>query len=211
MPFDALAHRHALEGDAFALDGFDEIHEGGRAHDGNGFRRVSAEIHPAQTAPERLLRQDVALGDVGAQADDGGDVAHVPAFLEHEHGDDGLVGRLPRINFVGLLAQHIQFLFFLAGRGFGNFAVVLGVNDQHRALQFGTDLFEIRADVIAIAGVVHHDEQDGLFAERVVFGIALAPFLNAELQVVVVFLGENGALVFAAVLRGWRRRAELDA
>ena len=174
-------------------------------------RRVGAEIHAAQAAAEGLLRENVALRGVGAQADDGGDVAHVPAFLEHEDGDDGLVRRLPGVNLVGFLAQLFQFLLVLAGRGFGNFAVVLGVNDEHRALQFGADLFEIRADVIAVAGVVHHDEQDGFFAERFVFGVALLPFLDAELEVVVVFLGEDGAFLFAAVWRGWRRRAGRDA
>src|ERR1039458_9578696 len=162
--------------------------------------RKYAKRHPAQTAPQRLLREDVALGDIGAQADDGGDVPHVPAFLEHQHGNDGLVGRRPGINFVGLFAQKIQFLFFLAGRDFGNFPVVLRVNDQHRALQFGADFFEVSANVIAIARVVHHDEQDGFFAELVVFGVADAPFLNAELQIVVIFLSENGALVFAEFL-----------
>ena len=81
-----------LEADALGLDGFDELHEGGRAHDGDGFLRVGAEIHPAQAAPERLLGKDFALRAVFPQPDNHGHVAHVPAFLEHEHGDDGLVG-----------------------------------------------------------------------------------------------------------------------
>ena len=132
---------------------------------------------------------------VRAQADDGGDVAHVPAFLEHEDGDDGLVGDCPGVDLVGLLAEQFEFLLVLAGSGFGDFAVVLGVDDEHRALQFGADLFEVGADLVAVAGVVHHDEEHGLLAERLVFGVALAPFLDAELQVVVVFLGEDGALV----------------
>ena len=58
----AAAHRDVLEGDAFALDRFDEFHEGGRAHDGNGLALIAAEIHAPQAAPERLLGQDVALG-----------------------------------------------------------------------------------------------------------------------------------------------------
>ena len=120
-------------------------------------------------------------GGVGAQADDGGDVAHVPAFLEHEDGDDGLVGRLPSVDFVGLLAQHFEFLLVLAGRGLGDFAVVLGVDDEHCALQLGTDFLEIRAHFVAVSGVVHHDEQHGFLAELLVLGVALAPLLDAEL------------------------------
>ncbi len=78
-------HRHTVEGDAFALDRLHEVHEGRRAHHRDGLALVTAEIHAAQAAPEGLLRQDVALRGIGAQADDGGDVAHVPAFLEHQH------------------------------------------------------------------------------------------------------------------------------
>ena len=55
------AHRDALEGDAFALDGLDEIHERGRAHHGNGLTLVGAEVHSAQAATEGLLGQDVAF------------------------------------------------------------------------------------------------------------------------------------------------------
>ena len=69
------------------------------------------------------------------------------------------------------------------------------MDDEHRALQFGADLLQVRADLVAVAGVVHHDEQHGFLAERLVFGVALAPFLDAELQVVGVFLGEDRALV----------------
>ena len=58
----------ALEGDALALDRLDEVHEGGRAHDGHRFALVAAEVHAPQAAPERLLRQDVALGRIGPQA-----------------------------------------------------------------------------------------------------------------------------------------------
>ena len=137
------AHRDALEGDAFALDGLHEIHEGGRSHDRDGLALIAAEIHAAQSAPQRLFRQDVALGGVGAQADDDRHVAHVPAFLEHQHGDDRLVGRLPGVDFVRLLAQQLQFFLALARCRLGNLAVVLGVDHQHRALQFGADLFEI--------------------------------------------------------------------
>jgi hypothetical protein len=198
VAFRALAHRHAFEGDALALDGLDEIHERRRAHDGHRLADdIVAEIHPAQTAAERLLRKNVTLRGVGPQADDGGDVADIPALLEHKDGNDGLVRRLEGVDFVGLFAEPFEFLLVLAGGGFGNLAVVLGVNDKDGALQLGADFFEIGADVVAVAGVVHHDKEDRLFAEGPVFGVALAPLLNAELQVVVVFLGEEGALLFA--------------
>ena len=103
--------------------------------------------------------------------------------------------RTPRLA-VGLLGEQLEFLFALAGSRFGNLAVVLGVNDEHRAPQFGTNLFEVRANFITVARVVHHDEQHGLFTERLVFGVALLPFLDAKLEIVVVFLGENGAFLF---------------
>ena len=84
-----------------------------------------------------------------------------------------------------------EFLLVLAGGGFGNFAVVLGVNDEHAALQLGADFLEIFADLVAVARVVHHDEEHGLFPKGVMLGLALAPLLDAEAEVVVVFLGED--------------------
>ena len=92
-------------------------------------------------------------------------------------------------------AQQLQLLLVLAGGRLGNFAVGLGVDDQHGALQLGADLFQVRADLVAVAGVVHHDEQHGLLAELFVLGVALAPFLDAELQIVGVFLGDERACV----------------
>ncbi len=56
---------------------------------------------------------------------------------------------------------------------------------------------QVRAHVVAVAGVVHHHEQHGLLAQRRVFGLALAPLLDAQLQVVGVFLGDDRALVFS--------------
>ena len=87
----AFAHRLALQHHAFGLNGFHEIHEGIRADDADVFLDVAG-IHLAQAAPQGLFGQDVALGGIGAQAHNRGDVAHVPAFFEHHDGDDGLVG-----------------------------------------------------------------------------------------------------------------------
>ena len=72
------------------------------------------------------------------------------------------------------LRSSSEFLFALAAGGFGDFAVLLGMDHQHRALEFGADFFEVGADVIAVARVVHHDEQNGLFAQLFVLGIAVA-------------------------------------
>ncbi len=109
------------------------------------------------------------------------------------------------------LRSSLQFLLALAGCGLGNLAVVLGVDDQHGALQLGADLLQIRAHLVAVAGVVHHHEQHGFLAELLVFGVALAPFLDAELEVVGVFLGEDRAFVLVQAWRGWPRPAAPDA
>ena len=106
------AHRYAFEADAFVLDGLDEFHEGGRAHDGDSFAHVASKIHPAQAAPQGLLRQDIALRGIGSQTDDGRDVANVPAFLEHQDRNDCLVGECPAIDLVRLPAQKLRVLPF---------------------------------------------------------------------------------------------------
>jgi hypothetical protein len=36
------------------------------------------------------------------------------------------------------------------------------VNDEHAVLQFGANFLEVFADLVAVARVVHHDEQHGL-------------------------------------------------
>ena len=54
---------------------------------------------------------------------------------------------------------------------------------------------QIGADLVAVAGVVDHDEQDGLLAELLVLGVALPPFLDAELQIVGVALGDDRTLL----------------
>ena len=109
------------------------------------------------------------------------------------------------------LRSSLQLFLALAGRRLGNLAVLLGVDDQHGALQFGANLLQVCAHLVAVAGVVHHHEQDGLLAERLVLGVALAPFLDAQLQVVGVLLGEERAFVLRAAWRGWPHRAAPDA
>ena len=187
------AHRHPFEFDAFAADRLDELHEDGRTHHRNELGRVSAEIHAAQAATECLLGQDIARRRVGAQADDGGDIAHVPAFLEHQHRDDGLVLAVPGVDAVGFAAQGLEFFLVLAFRGLRNLAVVLGVDDEHCALQLGADAFQMRTHVVAVAGVIDHHEQHGLLAQALVLVEALLPLLDAERQIVGVLLVKEGA------------------
>ena len=67
------------------------------------------------------------------------------------------------------------------------------MNDEHSALQFRADFFEIGSHVVTVACVVHHHEEHGFLAERLVFSIALFPFLDSERKVVGVFLREQGA------------------
>ncbi len=197
LPRPAGAHRHVLEADALALDGLDELHEGGRAHHGDRLRGVGAESTCGADRDPRVCSGRMLLLDaVGAQADDGGDVPNVPAFLEHEDGDDGLVGGLPGINLIGLFAKTLQLLLVLSGGRLGDLAVVLGVDDEHRSPEFGTDLFEVRAYFIAIPGVVHHDEEHRLLPQRLVVRIALAPLLHPKRKEVRILLREDGALVF---------------
>ena len=191
----AWAHRLALELDAFAADRLDELDEGGRPDHRDVFSHIAAEVHAAKAAAQRLLGQDAGGGVVGAQPHDGGHVAHVPSLLEHQHRNDRLVGTLPSVDGVGGLAQHLQFLLRLAARGFRNVAVLLRVDHQHRTLQLGSRLLEPGADLVAVARVVHHDEQHRFLSELRVLRGSLAPFLDAEPEVVRVSLGENGALL----------------
>ena len=83
---------------------------------------------------------------------------------------------------------------------------------QHGALQLWTDLLQVCADIVAVAGVVHHHEQDGLLAERLVLGVALAPLLDAKLQVVRVLLCEQRTrgLVQLCAARGVRKDRMFD-
>ena len=191
----AAAHRAVFELDAFALYRFDEFHEGRRAHHRHGLLHVRAEIHAAQSAAERLFGKYVAFRRIRAQPDDGGDIAHIPALFEHQHRDNGLVRTLPAVDGIRGGSQDFKLIFIFAGSGLGDFTVVLGMNDEHCALKFGANLFQMRADFIAVAGVVHHHEQHGFLAEFFVLGVALAPFLDAQRKIVGMFLGEQRAFV----------------
>jgi len=58
-----------------------------------------------------------------------------------------------------------QFFLALAGGRFGNLAVGLGVNHQHRVFQLGVVAFQIRRDIVAIPRVIGHHEQDRLLPQ----------------------------------------------
>ena len=126
-----FAHRPALQRYPFILNGFHKFHKRIRADYADRFLGVTVRIHAAQSAPQGLLRQDIARRVVGAQADYGGHIAHIPAFLEYQHRDDGLERAVRGINVIGLLAQVFQFLLFLPRAGLRNFTVLFGVNHQH--------------------------------------------------------------------------------
>ena len=57
-----------------------------------------------------MLGKDLALGGILSKSNDNGNIANIPAFLQHENGDDSLVGRFPGIDLVGLLAQELKLL-----------------------------------------------------------------------------------------------------
>ncbi len=128
-----FAHRLALQLHPFGLDRFNKLHKGIGAHYADIFL-YAAGIHLAQAAPKRLLRQDIALGRIGPKPHYGCHVPHVPAFFEHEHGDNGLVRTLHTVNLIGLFPQQFKLLFLLAGGRFGNLSVVLCVYHKHCAL-----------------------------------------------------------------------------
>ena len=70
---------------------------------------------------------------------------------------------------------------------------------------------QILGHVVAVARVVGHHEQDRLLAHLFVFGIRLAPFDHAQMDVVGIFLGILYALALLQFSRGSARRAEPDA
>ena len=191
----AFAHGLAFQLHAFGLDGFDKGHERLGTDDADILLDI-ARIHPAQPPAQGLLRQNIALGRVGPQAHDGGDVFHVPAFLEHQHRDDGLARAVRPVDAVGLAAQLFQLLLGLARGGLADFAVVLGVDDQNGLLigKLRVGGPQIVGHVVAVAGVVGHDEKDGLLAHLFVLGEGLAPFDHPKIDVVDVLFDKFGAL-----------------
>ena len=68
--------------------------------------------------------------------------------------------------------------------------------DQNRILQFRTDFSQVLAHHIAILRVIDHDEKYRFLAQLLVVRVALAPFLDAQLQIVGVLFGNDGALMF---------------
>ena len=190
----SFAHGTALQLHALSLDGLDELHEGVRAHDADVLLRI-ARIHLAQPASERLFREDVALGRVGPQADDGGHVAHVPPLLEHEDGDDRLERTGFGVDLVGLPPQEFQLLLGLPGGGLGDFAVVLCVDGEHRSGEVRISRLQIFRHLVAVAGVVRHHEEDRLFPHLPMLLARLSPLDHTQVQVVGVLLGELGALL----------------
>ena len=86
------------------------------------------------------------------------------------------------------------------------------MDDQHAILQLGANPLQIFTHDVAVFGVVHHHEQHGFLAQFFVFGVALAPFLDAELQIISVFLGDDRALMLAELgaAGGIRQHRMLD-
>ena len=136
-----------------------------------------------------------ALAGIRTQADDGDDVLHVPAFPQHHDRHDGLVGAGGIVDLAARLAELVQLFLALAGRCLGNLAVVLGVDDKHRVFQLGVTALQIFGHLVAIAGVVGHHEQDRFLAGWQQLLVDLLPFEIAEMQIILVLLGEFGTFL----------------
>ncbi len=74
------------------------------------FRRFAWRCHAAQTATQRLLRQDVCLRRVRPQRNNGRHVSHIPAFAQHQHRHDARVRILVGINLPRQFTQRLQIL-----------------------------------------------------------------------------------------------------
>ena len=171
-------HGFTFQYHAFGLNRFDKIHESVCA-DHTDILFDVAGVHLAQAAPQGLFGQDVAFRGVGAQADNGGDVAHVPAFFEHQHRDNRFVRTLKTVDLIGLLTQQFQLFFGFAGLRLVDFAVAFGVDRQHGVFQVGVMAFQVFGHVVTVFGVVGHHKEDGFFAHLVMFGVGFAPFNHA--------------------------------
>ena len=71
------------------------------------------------------------------------------------------------------------------------------MDDEDFPLELGADFLEMGAYVVAVCGVVHHDEEHGFFAKLVVVFTAFAPFLDAETEVIVPFFVKFEGFVLA--------------
>ena len=71
------------------------------------------------------------------------------------------------------------------------------MNKQNGVLQIGIIAFQIGPHIVAVSGVIRHDEKDGLLSHLLMLFPSLAPFDNAKVQIVGVLLGVFRALAFS--------------
>ncbi|HZT82777.1 MAG TPA: hypothetical protein VFA26_21280 [Gemmataceae bacterium] len=90
-----------------------------------------------------------------------GNVLHVPALAEHDHAGDAADGAFVVVHVAGHRPGLVQI-------PLGHLPGAVGVDDEQPvAAELGGVLaLEPVAHVVGLAGVVHHDEQDGLAAEE---------------------------------------------
>ena len=139
------------------LNHLHKIHKSVRADYADIFLRIDG-IHFAQAAAKSLFRQNIAFGGISPQTHNCGDIAHIPAFFEHQDGNNGFIGAVRRVNFIGQIPQALKLFLCLAGAGFGNFAIVFGMDYKNAVFQVWISRFQIFGHIIAIAGVVRHDK-----------------------------------------------------
>ena len=125
----ACSHWLAFQIHALGLNGLHKLHKSVRADYADIFLRIDG-IHFAQAAAKSLFRQNIAFGRISPQADNGRNIAHIPAFLEHQDGNNGFIGAVRRVNFIGQITQELKLFLCLAGTGFGNFAIVFGMDNK---------------------------------------------------------------------------------
>src|ERR1700694_2354643 len=92
---------------------------------------------------------------------------------------------IPTIDGFALLAQLVEFSLFLARCAFGDFAIVLCMNNEHSVAQFGVASLQMGRDLIAVPCVVRHHEQDGLFFH---LGQLVVGFFPFEITLVPAFI-----------------------
>jgi hypothetical protein len=114
-----------------------------------------------------LLGEDIGFGTVGAKRDNGGDVPNVPAFAEHEHGDDAEKRTGAGVEFAAEFAEGLEvlvadFLFAFDKLGarvgafsdFLEFAFKVGVEIDRAPVQFLEDGVAIEASGDFIGGLL---------------------------------------------------------
>ena len=60
-----------------------------------------------------------------------------------------------------------------------------------------SEISQIFAYFVAVPGIVHHDEENGLFAQLFMLRITLAPFLNSQAQIIVILFRDERAGVLS--------------